>query len=67
MNRGVGVLACYCFDITVGEVADAGTEAISRIREGIRGGACRCAERNPSGKCCLGDVYRLVAKSDRSG
>jgi hypothetical protein len=58
-------VVCYCFDVTVGAIRDelrrtGQPGVIARITEEIRAGNCDCAARNPSGKCCLGDVHRVV-------
>lgn len=56
---------CYCFGFYEShlreEIAQTGSttvpEQISRL---IREGLCACGVRNPSGKCCLGEVKRTV-------
>ena len=57
--------ACYCFGFTrsdiENEVAEAGSSTIAeQIRAEVKAGNCACEIRNPSGKCCLGDVTRAV-------
>ena len=56
---------CYCFGFTVGairaEVARAGRSAIrGQIVAGIHNEQCACDIRNPQGRCCLGNVDRLI-------
>ena len=58
---------CYCFDHTVEEIeADVASTGTSRIPDEIvdacRRGLDRCAETNPQGTCCLGNV-RAILKS----
>ena len=58
---------CYCFGF---DEADAREEIMAtghcsipqRVSALIRRGMCGCVERNPSGKCCLGEVNRAVKK-----
>ena len=64
---GRSSLVCFCFGITVGVIRDelectGQSDAIERITGEIRAGNCDCAARNPKGKCCLGDVHRLVTE-----
>lgn len=52
---------CYCFGLTAedieAEVASSGGSTIAdRITEQCRRGLDRCAETNPQGSCCLGNV-----------
>ncbi|GAC1701155.1 MAG: copper chaperone Copz family protein [Candidatus Acidiferrum sp.] len=56
---------CYCFGFTRkdihDEIAVIGQSTIAdRITAEIRAGNCACEVKNPSGKCCLGDVARVV-------
>ncbi|RMG10140.1 MAG: hypothetical protein D6731_18040 [Planctomycetota bacterium] len=58
---------CYCFDHTAEEIeAEVLAHGTSRIAEQIaakcRQGLQRCAETNPQGRCCLGNV-RAVAEA----
>jgi hypothetical protein len=63
---------CYCFGFDEShlreEIAETGTTTIpERISYLIREGLCACDVRNPSGKCCLGEVIRTAKKiADRS-
>ena len=56
---------CYCFGHTV-ESARAEIQATGRstvvaeITKEIQAGQCACEVKNPSGKCCLGDVTRAA-------
>ncbi len=56
---------CYCFGFTrkdiEDEVAQTGRSTISdRITAEVKAGNCSCEVKNPSGKCCLGNVTRVV-------
>ena len=56
---------CYCF----GHTAESAREEIvttrrstvaQRIATEVQAGRCSCEVKNPSGKCCLGDVNRVI-------
>ena len=56
---------CYCFGFTRGdienEVAETGRSTIAeQIKTQVKAGNCACEMKNPSGKCCLGDVIRAA-------
>jgi len=56
---------CYCFGFTRGdihdEIAETGRSTIAqRISAEVKAGNCACEVKNPSGKCCLGDIVRNV-------
>lgn len=56
---------CYCFGFTrkdiANEIAATGRSTIAeRITAEVKAGNCACEVKNPSGKCCLGDVTRIV-------
>lgn len=58
-------MVCYCFSFTARQITDDFAEhGYSTIRayiqEQVRAGRCRCATTNPSGRCCLGDVGRVI-------
>jgi hypothetical protein len=59
------IQVCYCFGFTrkdiEKEIADTGLSTVAeRISEDVKRGNCACEIKNPSGKCCLGDVTRVV-------
>ncbi len=63
-GSGAGLL-CYCFEVRrsdlAREIAERGeTEIPDRIRAEVKAGNCACEVRNPSGRCCLGDLRRAV-------
>jgi hypothetical protein len=56
---------CYCFGFTrsdiENEVAETGRSTIAeQIKTEVQAGNCACKMKNPSGKCCLGDVTRTA-------
>jgi hypothetical protein len=56
---------CYCFGFTrediQKEITETGNSTVaSRISAEVKAGNCACEVKNPSGKCCLGDVTRIV-------
>jgi hypothetical protein len=60
-DAGLDVPLCYCFDHTRRSIAAAITAtgrstASATITREIKAGHCACEARNPSGRCCLGDV-----------
>lgn len=57
---------CYCFELTAAQIAeDVREHGRSTIRDYIqaqvRAGRCRCEMTNPSGRCCLGNVGRVLS------
>ena len=74
LRMAVGVKAstdpiplCYCFGFDEShlreEIAETGTATIpERISHLIREGLCACDVRNPSGKCCLGEVIKTAKR-----
>ncbi len=62
---------CYCFGFTRQDIWDeiwrTGKSTVAeRIAAEVEGGRCACEVKNPTGKCCLGDVTR-AAKERLSG
>lgn len=59
---------CYCFDYTREDVERdlkkyGRTEIPERIKAEISAGLCACEVKNPSGRCCLGDVTRAIQEA----
>src|SRR5712671_6540015 len=59
------IAVCYCFGFTrkdiQREIVKTGRSTIlGRIMTEVKVGNCACEMKNPSGKCCLGDVTRTV-------
>jgi len=63
-----GKMICYCNQVTQTEIEAAiqrGAKTLSDIQQIT--GACtgnQCKELNPSGKCCSGDIRRLLKNED---
>lgn len=58
---------CYCFGFDESHIRDelarSGRTTIpEKIRQLIGEGLCACDSRNPSGRCCLGEVIRAVER-----
>ena len=58
-------LVCYCFGITRKAIRDeiqqtGNSTTPERIKAEVQAGNCACEVKNPSGKCCLGNVTRAV-------
>jgi hypothetical protein len=56
---------CYCFGFTRQEIWDeirsTGKSGMAeRIAAEVEAGRCACEVKNPTGKCCLGDVARAA-------
>lgn len=56
---------CYCFDYTWDDLSrdlalDGDTDVPKRVKAEVKRGFCACDVKNPSGKCCLGDITRAV-------
>jgi len=63
-------LVCYCFQHRRGEIAaqlqaTGETSIPEAIKQEIQAGNCACEVRNPSGKCCMGEVQATVAELKR--
>ena len=70
-EAGEEATICYCFGISRGQIREeveaAGRcSATEKIKAEIQAGRCACEVKNPSGKCCLGDVTRAVLEVLRS-
>jgi hypothetical protein len=62
---------CYCFDFHKKAIWDdirsKGTTDIPKIiTQRIKAGECRCEVTNPSGTCCLSDIYRAVKQAQET-
>lgn len=63
---------CYCFSFTeqdiIGDVLACGRCTIRDfIVEKVRLGECACEIKNPSGRCCLGNVGQAARKAAQAG
>jgi hypothetical protein len=64
-EEGDPIPVCYCFGFTrkdiENEIAATGRSTVAdRITAEVQAGNCACEVKNPSGKCCLGNVTRIV-------
>ncbi len=69
-KSGSGGLVCYCFlhaeaDIErqLGETGR--TDVLESITSEVKAGNCACEVRNPSGKCCLGEVQAAIRRLEK--
>ncbi len=58
---------CYCFGQTVesirAEIESTGRSTVgAKITKEIQIGNCACEAKNPSGRCCLGEINKAVDK-----
>lgn len=65
------VPVCYCFGFTresiQEEIRQKGKSTIAeKIKAEVQADNCACELKNPSGKCCLGDVNRAVQEALRT-
>ena len=60
---------CYCFNVTARQIAeDLAANGRSTIRayieDQVHAGRCRCETTNPAGRCCLGNVSRVISRTE---
>ncbi|MGH9803701.1 MAG: putative iron-sulfur cluster-binding metallochaperone [Candidatus Acidiferrales bacterium] len=56
---------CYCFGVTRKQLREElersdAPNAAARIKAEVQAGHCACEVKNPSGKCCLGNIARVT-------
>ncbi|MDD5474237.1 MAG: hypothetical protein PHU34_08855 [Candidatus Methanoperedens sp.] len=61
------VPVCYCFGWTQKKIFDqvmqqGHSTAVREISAKIKAGECACEIKNPSGRCCLGSVNKVVKR-----
>jgi len=61
------IALCYCFGHTAESVreeivAKGRSTTAEMIMAEVQAGNCSCETKNPSGKCCLGEVYGAVQR-----
>ena len=59
-DEGSGVPICYCFGHTRQRLAREGEAAVAFVTAEVKAGRCACDLKNPSGRCCLGDLRRFL-------
>ncbi len=62
---------CYCFGVSRQEIWDEVREngkssLAERIKAEVKAGNCACEVKNPSGKCCLGNIIRAAQEALRT-
>ena len=65
--RPAEALVCYCFLHPRSEIEselrhDGISTLLDRIAAKVKAGECACEVRNPSGRCCLGEVRAEIAR-----
>ena len=69
-KEGSDGLVCYCFlhrrsDIAR-QLSETGeTDVFDSIKSEVQAGNCACEVRNPSGKCCLGEVQQAIRSLEK--
>lgn len=58
---------CYCFgwtqEMIFEQIKQRGySTAVQEISAKVKAGECACDIKNPSGRCCLGNIYKLVRR-----
>lgn len=69
-NSSDPIPVCYCFGFTrqdiLEEIRATGQSTVAkRIAVEVEAGRCACEIKNPSGKCCLGEVARAVKSTEQ--
>jgi len=64
-DRGDDTPICYCFGVTSKQIREEHQDTskptvATRIRAEVQAGNCACEVKNPSGKCCLGNITRAT-------
>ncbi len=62
---------CYCFGVARSDIAEevrqTGKSTVAeQIKAEVKAGNCACEVKNPSGKCCLGNITRAVQDALRT-
>ncbi len=69
-KEGSDGLVCYCFlhheaDIACQLGEQGTTDIFDSIKHEVQVGNCACEVRNPSGKCCLGEVEDTIHRLEK--
>ena len=59
-DDGPDVPLCYCFDYTRARLAREREGALAFVSAEVKARRCACDVKNPSGRCCLGDLRRFL-------
>ncbi|MBI4278991.1 MAG: hypothetical protein HY660_11085 [Armatimonadetes bacterium] len=62
------MLVCYCFGFTARDIIEDSQQhgeswIFGEITAKVKAGLCACEIKNPSGRCCLGDVQKTMRKA----
>ncbi len=65
-------LVCYCFQHSRSAIEQevrtlASSPTFDEIRKQVKAKNCACEVRNPTGKCCLRDIQRIVEETSMKG
>lgn len=69
-KNGSAGLVCYCFLHRTSDIerqlGESGTtDILESIKYEVQAGNCACEVRNPSGKCCLGEVQKTIQSLEK--
>jgi len=69
-KNGSSGLVCYCFLHTKADIerqldGTGKTNLFESIKSEVKAGNCACEVRNPSGKCCLGEVQQTIRSLEK--
>ena len=59
-DDGPDVPLCYCFGYTRARLVQERDAAVAFVSTEVKELRCACDVKNPSGRCCLGDLRRFV-------
>lgn len=64
-------LACYCFNFSTETIleeltAQGSTTVPAQIKLAIKAKGCDCERKNPSGRCCLGEIAQIIKHAQTS-
>jgi Zinc binding domain len=70
-EAGEEATICYCFGINRRHIrkeveAAGGSSVAEKIKTEVQAGRCACEVKNPSGRCCLGNVIQAIKETDGS-
>jgi len=66
-DDGRDVPLCYCFGYTRARLAREREAAVAFVSAEVKARRCACDVKNPSGRCCLGDLRRFLRHGGREG
>ena len=53
---------CYCFGYFIEDVEKDGKRVVQEINKKIKELGCECEIKNPSGRCCLSDIRKIIGE-----